>query len=140
VWHDSGHTVKGRDGSRVPIPWEPTGPSFGFGDGPGWLPQPASFGALAASVQERDPDSMLSLYRTALALRRRHLVDEPDFEMIDHGPGVLAFRRGRLSCVANMSVAPVPLPAGEVVLASGDLAGRELPSDTAVWLTTEPDP
>ena len=25
IWHDSGHTVKGRDGCRVPIPWEPSG-------------------------------------------------------------------------------------------------------------------
>jgi hypothetical protein len=28
----------------------------------------------------------------------------------------------------------VELPAGEVVLASGELAGRLLPPDTAVWL------
>ena len=32
TWERSGHTVKGRDGCRVPIPWTTDGPSFGFGD------------------------------------------------------------------------------------------------------------
>ena len=137
VWHDSGHTKKGRDGCRVPIPWEPTGPSLGFGDGPGWLPQPVSFAALAASVQEDDADSSLSLYRTALTLRREHLGDD-GFEIIDRGPDVLAFRHGRVICVANMGERPVPLPDGDLVLASGELSGRELPPDTSVWLTTPP--
>ncbi len=38
---------KGRDGCRVPLPWEPTGPSFGFGPGPAQPPQPAWFGSYA---------------------------------------------------------------------------------------------
>ena len=139
VWHDSGHTKKGRDGCRVPIPWEPSGPSYGFGDGPGWLPQPGSFATLAASVQADDPDSTLSLYRAALALRRDHVADESGFEMVDLGPDVLAFRRGQMMCVANMGDRPVPLPDGEVVLASNRFTGRALPTDIAAWLTAPGD-
>ena len=43
IWERSGHTVRGRDGARVPIPWTRQGPSLGFGGGPPWLPQPTSW-------------------------------------------------------------------------------------------------
>jgi alpha-glucosidase len=118
----------------VPIPWTPTGPSLGFGDAPPWLPQPASFAALAASVQEDDPHSMLSLYRAAIALRRRRLAGEAGFDLLDLGPDVLAFRRGAVLCVANMGASAVPLPDGDVLLASLPLADGRLPADGAVWL------
>ena len=135
IWHDSGHLVKGRDGCRVPIPWEATGPSLGFGDGPGWLPQPAGFASLAASVQDGDPASTLAMYRTALDLRRTHLVHEPDFGLLDTDEGALAFRRGaEFVCVANMGDESLPMPIGEVLLASGPLDEGRLPVDTAVWI------
>jgi alpha-glucosidase len=137
IWFESRHTVKGRDGCRVPFPWEPTGPSLGFGAGEGWLPQPASFAELAASVQDGDPSSSLELYRNALRVRRERLAGEAAFELLDAGDGVLAFGRGdRLVCVANMGDDSVVLPEGALVLASGPLGddGR-LPPDTAVWLT-----
>ncbi len=38
-------TEKGRDGCRVPLPWSPEGPSYGFGARAGHLPQPDWFGA-----------------------------------------------------------------------------------------------
>ena len=44
------------------------------------------------------------------------------------------FTRGVLTVVLNSGAEPVPLPAGDVVLASSELEGRELPPDTAVWL------
>ncbi len=87
IWHDSDHTVKGRDGCRVPIPWEPTGASLGFGDDGSWLPQPPEYARLAASVQEHEPGSTLDLYRTALALRRERLVEEVGFELVDLATG-----------------------------------------------------
>ena len=31
TWERSGHTQRGRDGCRVPIPWEADAPSYGFG-------------------------------------------------------------------------------------------------------------
>ncbi len=32
VWERTGHTLKGRDGCRVPLPWTTSGTSFGFGE------------------------------------------------------------------------------------------------------------
>jgi alpha-glucosidase len=135
IWHDSEHAVKGRDGCRVPIPWESTGESLGFGDGGAWLPQPPEYARLAAAAQENDPGSTLDLYRTALAMRRARLVDEVGFELVDRGPNVLAFRRGdAFTCVVNMGGDPVELPAGDVLLASGPISGNELPPDTTIWV------
>jgi alpha-glucosidase len=34
----------------------------------------------------------------------------------------------------NAGAEPAPLPAGEVLLSSGPLAGSTLPGNTAVWL------
>jgi len=139
IWHDSDHTVKGRDGCRVPIPWESTGPSLGFGEGGAWLPQPPTFAGLAASVQETDPNSTLLLYRRALELRRERLRSGPDLDgvvvWLDLGADVLAFERSDgLRCVANMGDESVTLPKGEVLLASGPIVGHHLPPDAAVWL------
>ncbi len=144
IWHDSGHTVKGRDGCRVPIPWEPMGPSLGFGASGAWLPQPAHFAQLAAASQDDDPDSTLWLYRHALAIRRQRRASSsveagPSDEQvawIDIGADVVAFERADgLRCIVNMGDVAVDLPDGDVLLASGPLAGDQLPPDTAAWLT-----
>ena len=58
----------------VPIPWTESGPSLGFGDAKPWLPQPAAWSALSVEAQDGDPESMLSLYRDALRIRRSHPV------------------------------------------------------------------
>ncbi|HEX4812739.1 MAG TPA: DUF3459 domain-containing protein [Nonomuraea sp.] len=39
-----------------------------------------------------------------------------------------------MTCVANLGPDPVPLPPGEVVLASGALESGALPADTTAWL------
>jgi alpha-glucosidase len=53
----------------------------------------------------------------------------------DQPDGVLAFTRGPgFTCVVNLSSSVVPLPPGEVLLASGPLSEEGLPPDTAVWL------
>lgn len=137
TWVRSGHSEKGRDGCRVPIPWTPTGESFGFGSGSSWLPQPQAFGDLNAESQAEDPASMLSLYRRAMALRKQLLVSDQRFELVD-GPGdVLTYRRGSVLVVVNMGATAVKLPAGEVVLSSmanSDLSTGLLEPDTAVWI------
>ena len=71
VWTRSGHTERGRDGCRVPMPWTAHPPTFGFTDADsGWLPMPAGWGEFSVASESGDPQSMLSLYRAALALRR----------------------------------------------------------------------
>jgi alpha-glucosidase len=145
VWERTGHVVRGRDGCRVPLPWQAAAPGFGFGPAGGqapWLPQPGAWARLAADAQAGDPDSMLELYRTALHLRRVISGLRGDsLTWLDSPDGVLAFRRpGGLVCVVNLSARPAELPPhGEVLLvsatlASATLAGGMLPPDTAVWL------
>lgn len=138
VWEDSGRTVKGRDGCRVPIPWEPNGPSLGFGASDGWLPQPPEFASLSAAAQESDVDSTLHLYRRALTLRAELFVHDRDIEFIDLGADVIALSRGSgVRCVVNMGDAAIPMPEGELLLASDsdvDATTSELAADVAVWL------
>ena len=142
TWERSGHTERGRDGCRVPLPWTASGPSLGFGAAPGWLPQPAGWAALSVEAQEQDADSMLHLYRTALHLRRALPAlgagSGDDVQWLDLGDDVVAFsREPGFTCVVNVGGPAVDLPDGEVTLTSGPLDGRRLPTDTAVWLTTD---
>jgi alpha-glucosidase len=121
------------------MPWTVDGPSLGFGDAEPWLPQPPAYRDLAVEVQANDPTSTLSLYRTALRLRSELLVSDEEVRLLDLGSDVLAFERGAgVRCVANMGSSPIPLPPGEVLLASEDLPPGELPGDTTVWLRARP--
>jgi alpha-glucosidase len=134
----SGGQVRGRDGCRVPLPWEGAEPPFGFSPNAStWLPIPPEWAKLTVERQLEDADSTLSLYRQAIELRRTH----PSFagaelEWYGAPPGCFAYRRkgAGLVCVLNGSETAVPLPAGELLLASGPLADRHLPPNTAVWL------
>ncbi|GAA5189500.1 glycoside hydrolase family 13 protein [Arthrobacter gyeryongensis] len=125
----------GRDGCRVPLPWEPDGTSFGFGTGGSHLPQPGWFAQYAVSVEEKDPASTLSFYRRALALR--HEIQGP--ETLEWGDisdeNVLHFvRPGNWHVVANFGTAPVALPKGEVLLASADVKNGTLPGEATAWI------
>jgi alpha-glucosidase len=140
AWLRSGRTERGRDGCRVPLPWTASGASLGFGPGPGWLPQPAGWTGLSAQAQEADRGSMLWFYRDALRLRRElpqlGAGAGDDLTWLDLGEDVVAFHRAHgFVCVVNTG-APVPLPAGEVLLASTQLDGGVLLADAAVWLRT----
>ena len=139
AWERSGHTERGRDGERVPLPWGGSAPPFAFTSGTPWLPMPAEWGAVTVEAQLEEADSMLSLYRRILELRRI-LVDlkANDFEWIGAPDGCLALRRGEsFVMITNFTSAPAELPAGDVLLASGPLADAMLPPDTTVWLATE---
>jgi alpha-glucosidase len=137
VWERSGHTSRGRDACRIPVPWTSGEPPYGFtADGvQTWLPMPAGWSPLAAAVQEADPDSMLTLYRTAIALRSKHPGFAGDLTWLDAPEGCLAYRReGGLVFIVNLTNQPVPLPAGEVLLTSVPLVDGALPGDAAAWL------
>jgi alpha-glucosidase len=126
-----------RDGCRVPIPWSGDAPPYGFGPGTGqpWLPQPPDWADRTVAAEEQDPDSTLAFYKAALAARRKHTLDAPEeVELLDAGRDVLTFTRGALTVVLNAGADAVELPAGDVIVASGEVEGRLLPPDTAVWL------
>ncbi len=139
TWRRSGHTIRGRDGCRVPLPWSSAEPPFGFGPAGSapWLPQPESWRARTAEVQAGDRDSFLELYRTALRLRHQHLgFRGSGMAWLTAPDDVLRFDRpGGLETIVNLGTTPIELPPGRpILLASGPLNDGRLPGDTAVWL------
>jgi alpha-glucosidase len=138
MWARRGHS---RDGCRVPLPWSGDEPPFGFSTARPWLPQPPEWKDRTVQAQTGDPNSMLELYRSAIALRRREgALHRPEMTWLRSAPGALAYRRGNLfACVLNMSGAPIALPDHRTcLLSSGPLDGVLLPPDTAVWLRLSP--
>lgn len=137
AWERSGHTQRGRDGCRVPIPWEGRRPPFGFTTAPeSWLPIPPQWVDRTVESQLERLDSMVSLCRMAIELR----AVRPEFagtglEWYGSPVGCLAFRRaGGLICALNASSVPIPLPPGDVLLSSAPIEGAVVPPDTTVWL------
>ena len=139
TWARTGHREKGRDGCRVPMPWEKDAPATGFNDtGELWLPQPPSYAELAVDQQVGVADSTLELYRTLLRLRREHALAAGELHWVTVDPGVLVLDNGAVRSVTNFGADPWPLPAGwSVVVASGPLQDDALPVDTTMWLIRE---
>lgn len=139
VWERTGHTLKGRDGCRVPLPWTTGGSSFGFGDNGSWLPQPAWFGSVSVQAQDGAWDSTLQMYRDALQLRRK--LQAPDSEVLwatTTDLDVLDFTRSNgWRSITNFSATPKDLgpQPGKVIFASQPVTDhRVLPAETTVWL------
>lgn len=136
VWERTGHRERGRDGCRVPMPWEGSNTPFGFTAGKPWLPIPADWADRTVEAQLETLHSTLSLYRLAIDLR----ATRPEFagqqiEWYGSPEGCLAFRRpGGLTCVLNASDDPIQLPPGEVLLSSAPVAEDRLPPNAAAWL------
>jgi len=136
TWFRTNGERYGRDGCRVPIPWEAASPSYGFGPSPAsWLPQPAEWATLARDAQEGVEGSTLELYTLALKLRREHGLGLGSVEWLPTpSDSVLVFRNGNVIVVANTGDQPVELPDGTLLLSSELLEGRTLPGDTTAWL------
>ncbi|GAB2596650.1 alpha-glucosidase [Paractinoplanes abujensis] len=133
AWERSGHAERGRDGCRVPLPWEADAPSYGFGPAEkSWLPQPATWAEFALDRQQGVAGSTWELYRSALGLRRAHGLGRGTVTWQD---GAFAFRNGDVLVVTNFGAEAVELPAGARVLLSSeplDDDGR-VPTDVTVW-------
>ena len=142
IWHRSNGADPGRDGCRVPLPWAGGEPPFAFSP-PGaaalpWLPQPKEWRDLTVDAETGDAGSMLELYRAALRIRRAEpALGDGSMSWLDAADGVLAFDRGGIQCVVNLSQRPARLPgSAELLLASSPLDDGLLPPDCAVWLRT----
>ncbi|TDU86941.1 alpha-glucosidase [Kribbella voronezhensis] len=139
MFHRSNGVRRGRDGCRVPLPWASGADHFGFSataSSTPWLPQPGWFAQHAVDYLLDSGDSMLHLYREAIALRRLiPAFSAGDFRWLPTEPGVLAFTRGDgVACVVNCSSKPVCTPVdGDLVIASDPEAGEKLPPDSAAW-------
>ncbi len=134
VWERSGHEIKGRDGSRVPLPWTIEGPSAGFGTDGSWLLQPGGWRELSVEAQKGVAGSTLELYREALRLRRLVLTGSPKVEWFDAGDGALGFARDGVKVLVNFGPEPIALPEGDLIIASDDVISG-VTADTAVWMT-----
>lgn len=134
------HGVRyGRDGCRVPLPWEAQAPAYGFNStGASWLPQPGEWAPFARDRQRGVEGSTLEFYRTLLSVRHTEDLGSGVLEWLDGYPeDVLAFRNGAITVIANLGEAPVELPVGSVVISSEELHEPALPADVTVWLRTE---
>jgi alpha-glucosidase len=136
TWERSRHTERGRDGCRVPIPWEADAPSYGFGPSDkSWLPQPAIWAEYARDRQVGVAGSTYELYRAALRLRREHHLGGSELSWLDTPADVLAFRIGAVLVMTNFGDSPAELPLGARILLSSEPLtddGR-VPSDVTVW-------
>jgi glycosidase len=115
-------TDQGRDPVRTPMPWDRTA-HCGFTTGEPWLPLGEDRAEHSVGAQEGDPDSVLTLTRALLDLRRR----EPALSLGDWAPitvegDVLAYARtwGERRVVVVLNLEPVP----KTVRFSAPLAGR----------------
>ena len=130
--------VPGRDGCRVPLPWEKSAPAYGFSPaGKAWLPQPEIFGELAPDQQAGEENSTLEMYRTALRLRRElELGKGTDVTINDSlGEGILSLTSGPITVLVNTTDKDAPLPEGaEVVFASAPDAKDTLAANSTVWI------
>ena len=126
----------GRDGCRVPIPWEAAEPSYGFGDsGLTWLPQPEVYKEFSRDQQVGVEGSTLELYTTLLRLRKELQLGTGTFAWIEGTPiNVLGFTNNGVSVFINYSTEDFVLPGGKILVDSGDSSFGVLAPNTAVWL------
>lgn len=144
IWERSGHRFKGRDGCRVPLPWNSDSVSFGFSQSSHpWLPQPAWYARFAVSNQEGSPESMLNLYRAAIAERRHWIGPGDEAEWLTDGEYAedgLGWRvSSGLEVLVNFSSEhAIRLPEEATVLLNScpertDRANKQVPPESAVW-------
>ncbi|HEX3679891.1 MAG TPA: glycoside hydrolase family 13 protein [Galbitalea sp.] len=146
-------TIYGRDGCRVPIPWEADAPAFGFSSsGKSWLPIPADWTRFARDQQPPPQEAgefatnthTLSLYSRALELRRVNQFGLGTLTWLDgYGDDTIAFSLEavrRITVISNLGSTPIPLPAGKPLVYSERpwLAEplAELAPNTTIWMTS----
>ncbi|CAB4874464.1 unannotated protein [freshwater metagenome] len=115
----------GRDGCRAPLPWTPDA-AHGWPGTP-WLPFAPEPDVRNVASMQRDPASILHLYRDLLGLRRGHAaLQSGTLEMLETGDHVLAYRR----CAGSQRIV-VAINMGHEPLAVSALAGATLLISTA---------
>jgi alpha-glucosidase len=114
----------GRDPERSPMRWtSAVHGGFCRPDVTPWLP----VGRLAVNVadQDGDPDSMLTLYRSLIALRRTEsALSVGSYVPVRAADGVLAYRRGPLLVALNLGASPRTVAVDGGVVEVGTFADR----------------
>jgi alpha-glucosidase len=114
----------GRDPERTPMPWDGS-PLAGFTTGRPWLPLGPGHGALNVVNLEQDPESILHLYRSLVALRNNHpVLVTGELQSIDAANNVLTYERHgcgeRLRVILNFGDAQLAISSeiGEILAAT----------------------
>jgi alpha-glucosidase len=130
----------GRDGCRVPIPWEADGgSSFGFNTtGESWLPAPASYKKYARDVQEGVSGSTLELYKKLIAERKKLALGSGEFRWAPEysSANTLAYVNNNVLVLSNFGPELVSVPAGEIIVStqSSLTAGGQLEANQSAWI------
>jgi alpha-glucosidase len=83
----------GRDPSRTPFQWDTT-PNAGFSDGRPWLPLNPAYPSCNVESLRKDPNSILSLYRRLLSIRREYsALNSGSFRLVSVQSNVLVYER-----------------------------------------------
>jgi Glycosidases len=123
----------GRDPERTPMQWD-SSPNAGFTTGKPWLPLNSDYASRNAAAQRADAGSLLSWYKSLLALRRaREALRSGSIRFLDLHRDVLAYCReggdGRIIVLLNFASAArrVELAeGGKVLLGTSREAGARL--------------
>ena len=128
----------GRDGCRVPLPWESgLGKANGFNTtGKAWLPQPEIYADYARDIQDGVAGSTLELYKHAIRLRRELALGDGSFEWAAEftNERALGFRNGDVLVIHNFGDDPLQLPELEILAQSQNGGSLSLEPHTTVWL------
>ena len=100
--------------------------------------QPASFARYCAFDEQEDPRSVFATYAAAVKARKTYFASDEPLRWVEAPPGVLAFRRGGVACVVNVSDEEVESPvSGTVVLSSIPTPAGRIAPDAAVYVELE---
>jgi len=120
TWFRTNGEKVGRDGCRVPLPWEANGgPSFGFNTtGKSWLPAPESFKRYARDAQEGIAGSTLELYKRLIKERKEFAMGSGEFRFAPEysSDSTLAFINNGVLVISNFGPDSVNVPAGKLLV------------------------
>ena len=129
----------GRDGCRVPLPWQAgVGDANGFNTtGASWLPQPEVYREYARDQQDGVAGSTLELYKSALHIRRELKLGEGSFAWLPQFTNEvsLGYRNVGILVIHNFGREPIAMPSGDVILRSANETDhKHIAADETVWI------
>jgi alpha-glucosidase len=120
TWFRTNGEKVGRDGCRVPLPWEANGgPSFGFNTtGKSWLPAPDSFKRYARDSQEGVAGSTLELYKRLIKERKEFAMGSGEFRFAPEysSDSTLGYINNGVLVISNFGPDSVNVPAGKLLV------------------------
>ena len=132
--------IIGRDGCRVPLPWNQSKPNYGFGSGAKpHLPMPSWWGEYAVDKELREENSPLHLYRKALKVRTELQCGE-SLQWVESSKDVLYYRRPNgWEVLLNAGGEPIKVPKSRKVVLSSSVEPDTgtIPAESTVWLVPE---